>query len=74
MDYMENSIQLINSINEERKLEAKQIQFKKDLMPIMKELKILYDTSTEVGFNEYQATVFSNTYFTAVLASNLNSR
>lgn len=73
-DRMESSTLLINNINEERKLEARQIQLKKDLIPILSDLKTLYDTSSEIGFNEYQSTVLLNTYFSAVLASNLNSR
>lgn len=69
--YMNN---LINDINNERKLEARCIQFRKDAMPIMKDLKTLYDVSIDEGFNEYQATVFTNTYFSAVLAGNFISK
>lgn len=65
---------LIADINNERRIEAKCIQFRKDVKPIINEMKILYDTGIEEGFNDYQATIFTNTYFSAILSNGINVR
>jgi hypothetical protein len=68
----DNYTSLIGGINNDRKLEARCIKFRNDVIPLLREIKTLYDVAMDEGFNDDEAMVFSNTYFSAVLASNIN--
>ena len=70
----DQSNNMLSQINNERKIEARHIQFEKDADNLFKEIKILHDVILKNGFDDYKATIFSNTYFGAVLSSSLSLR
>jgi hypothetical protein len=67
---MDAETNFINEINEERKIEAQYNKNKQDMLDAMKNMKLIYDSAIENGFNDNQATLFANTYFTVMVNMN----
>lgn len=66
--------EFVDKINAERKDEIKYNEKKTGTDYMMRDMKILYDSAIENGFNEYQAMVYANTYLSSILNYNMNNQ
>jgi hypothetical protein len=66
--------EFVDKINAERKEEIKYNEKKIGIDYTMRDMKILYDSAIENGFNEYQAMVYTNTYMSSIINYNMNNQ